>query len=144
MIAARKYRFCTPIPSIVMRYPCAKIITMQNKKNVPHSISLEKAVELTTRFRETRPNDVAICETLEKDSVRKMLSAPGAEKLRIYHGRRENGEITAVLVAADSNGNDILPAGNDRKDIWEDENALILDDTIRCPELCPPPSPLNP
>lgn len=126
------------------RYRCAKIIIMQNKKNVPHSISLEQAVELTTLFRETRPVDVAICETLEKDSVRKMLSTPGAEKLRIYHGRRENGEITSVLVAADANGNDILPMANDAGDTWEDEHALILDDTFRCPELCPPPSPLNP
>lgn len=144
MLAASSYRFYTPVVSIVLRYHCAKIITMQNKTNVSHSISLEEAVTLTTRFRESRPQDVAICETLDKESVRKMLTVDGAEKLRIYHGRRENGEITAVLVAADVNGNDILPSASDSKQVWDDDEALILDDTIRCPELCPPPSPLNP
>jgi len=117
---------------------------MQNKTNVPHSISLEEAIELTTRFRETKPEDVAISETLDKESVTMMLTVEGAEKLRIYHGRRENGEITSVLVAADANGNDILPSANDSNEVWEDDEALILDDTFRCPELCPPPSPLNP
>jgi hypothetical protein len=143
VLAASKYRFYTPYVSIVLRYNCAKINIMQNKSNVSHSISLEEAIELTTRFRETRPNDVAICETLDKESVRKMLSTNGAEKLRVYHGRRENGEVTSVMVAADINGNDILPPAGDSNNLWEDDEALILDDTIRCPELCPPPSPLN-
>lgn len=117
---------------------------MQNKKNVPHSISLERAIVLTTNLRATRPTDVAICETIPKDSVRKLLSAEGAEHLRIYSGRKENGEITSVLVAADAEGRDILPEPNDIAKVWDDGEPLILDDTIRCPENCPPPSPLNP
>jgi hypothetical protein len=108
---------------------------------IQHSISLEQAIELTTRFRTNRPEDMPICETFEKDSVRKMLQAYGAEKLRIYYGQKENGEICAVLVAADEAGNDILPEQN--KANGEDD-ALILEESYRCPYLCPPESPLNP
>jgi len=108
-----------------------------------HSISLGVAVELTTRYRENRPENFPICETFDKESVRQMLSNENAVSLRIYLGQKENGDVCIVLCAADANGNDILPptdvASRDNED-----DALILEDATRCPELCPPPSPLNP
>ncbi len=110
---------------------------------IPHSISLIQAIELTTRLREDRPHDVPICETFEKESVMMLLEEKNAEKFRIYYGRKENGEICAVLVAADAAGNDIIPEITelDRNDGENEE--LILEDSYRCPYLCPPESPLN-
>jgi hypothetical protein len=111
---------------------------------IPHSISLEEAIQLTTRFQSDRPADMAICETFEKASVLKMLQVEGAEKFRIYYGKKENGEICAVLVAADAEGNDILPdATSSSKTTDEEDEALILDESFRCPYACPPESPLN-
>lgn len=107
-----------------------------------HSISLGQAVALTTRYRENRPDNFPICETFDKESVLKMLSQEGAVKMRIYLGEKENGEIVTVLCAADADGIDILPPSDTASRDSEDD-ALILDDAIRCPELCPPPSPLN-
>jgi hypothetical protein len=108
-----------------------------------HAISLEQAIDLTANFRANPATDVATCETFEKASVTRLLSVPGAHSLRIYSGRKENGQICAVMCAADEQGNDLLPEAN--RSIEEDENCyLILEDSSRCPELCPPPSPLNP
>jgi hypothetical protein len=108
---------------------------------IQHSISLEQAIDLTTRYRSNQPADMPICETFEKDSVIKLLAEEGAVNLRIYYGQKENGEICAVLVAADEAGNDILPEQNRTND---NEEALILEESYRCPYLCPPESPLNP
>jgi hypothetical protein len=112
-------------------------------KETLHSISLGEAVELTTRYRENRPQNFPICETFDKESIRKMLSYEGATGMRIYLGEKEDGNVCTVICAVDTTGNDILPPPNASNKTNEDD-ALILDDAIRCPELCPPPSPLNP
>lgn len=109
-----------------------------------HAISLETGVELTGKFRANPAPDVATCETFDKSSITRLLAVPGAHSLRIYSGRKENGQICAVMCAADEQGNDLLPEANKAAEI-EDENCyIILEDGSRCPELCPPPSPLNP
>ena len=110
-------------------------------KTPPHAISLEEAIELTTRFREHRTDNLALSETFDKNSVLAMLSVPNSAKLRIYLGQKVNGEVCSVLVAADEAGNDLLPPISSSRDGEGDE--LILEDAIRCPQLCPPPSPLN-
>lgn len=111
-------------------------------KTTLHSISLGVAIELTTRYRENRPDNFPICETFDKKSVNLMLSHENAVSLRIYLGEKENGDVCAVLCAADANGSDILPPAAASRESEGDE--LILEDAIRCPELCPPTSPLNP
>ncbi|MES2329670.1 MAG: hypothetical protein V4539_08715 [Bacteroidota bacterium] len=107
-----------------------------------HAISLEEAIQLTSNFRANPAEDVATCETFDKASVITMLSKPDAESFRVYYGRKENGQVCAVLCAADQEGNDLLP--DTTKNLAEEDEYLILDDSHRCPELCPPPSPLNP
>lgn len=114
---------------------------MQNEQ-IPHSISLSEAIALTTRYRQDIPADMPLCETFDKDSVRKMLQAEGAVSMRIYYGRKESGEICAVLVAADQDGHDILP-NEHLVHLDDDEGEYILEDSFRCPEACPPESPLN-
>jgi hypothetical protein len=85
-----------------------------------------------------------ICETFEKESVLKMLQIEGVDKFRIYYGTKENGEVCAVLVAVDAEGNDILPDETNIIEKTGDEGeALILEESYRCPYLCPPESPLN-
>ena len=114
---------------------------MQN--TIPHSISLADAIELTSRFRTNRTPDLPLAETFEKDSVIAMLSVPNASRFRIYLGEKINGDICSVLVAADADGNDILPSSITVTADTDDDPPLILEDAFRCPDLCPPSSPLN-
>jgi hypothetical protein len=109
--------------------------------NVKHRISLATAIELTSRFRNSRPADLPICETFSKAAVLALLNTPQSAFLRIYLGKKENGDVCAVLVAADNQGHDLLP--EEQRTADEPIEPLILEDAIRCPELCPPPSPLN-
>jgi hypothetical protein len=107
-----------------------------------HVISLQEAIALTARYRASKPLNGFICETFEKQSVLALLSTPSAENLRIYMGEKENGDICAVLVAANAEGSDLLPVENNSSTDTEDD-AIILEEAIRCPPICPPDSPLN-
>lgn len=108
---------------------------------IPHAISLTEAIDLTSRFRANRTPNLALSETFDKNSVLAMLSVPNSTQMRIYLGEKENGDICSVLVAADAAGNDLLPPISSTRD--GEDDTLILEDAIRCPQLCPPPSPLN-
>lgn len=105
-----------------------------------HIISLEEAIALTTRFRHHRSTELPISETYSKSAILSLLEQRGAEKLRIYLGEKEDGKICTVLVAANKLDQDILPNSTDMSPTDE---GLILEDAIRCPELCPAVSPLN-
>lgn len=111
---------------------------MSNQKT--HIISLEEAIVLTTRFRNHRPNALPISETFSRSAVLGLLEQKDADKLRIYLGEKEDGRICTVLVAADEWDQDILSVSTNIPSI---DDGMILQDAIRCPELCPPPSPLN-
>ena len=113
---------------------------MQN--TIAHSISLTAAIALTTSFRKNRTPNLAICETFDKTAILALLASVNAASLRIYLGEKEDGKICSVLVAADAKGNDILPVTSANSLVGVDD-GLILEDAIRCPELCPPASPLN-
>lgn len=113
---------------------------------IPHSISLNEAIDLTSRFRANRPSFMPICETFDRTSVLSMLNVSGADKLRVYMGEKSNGNVCTVLVAANAEGADILPSNENALPSAireEEDDAVILEDAVRCPELCPPYSPLN-
>lgn len=110
-------------------------------KNKNHEISLQAAIEMTTRYRANKPTDFPVCETFEMAAIRKLLATPGCVSLRIYYGMKKDLEAHAILVAVNSSGEDILPKGDALS--LADEEAIILEDSYRCPPLCPPGSPLN-
>lgn len=115
------------------------------KTLITHEISLPEAIDLTTRYRKNMPPNMPICETFEKDSILKMLQTEGADKMRIYYGEKANNEICTVLVAADAQGYDILPEANAARRFDNNEKEeYILENSYRCPNVCPPESPLNP
>lgn len=111
--------------------------------NQHQHITLSEAIDLTTRFRATRPSDFFICETFEGDAVRQLLDEPGCAFLRIYLGRKSDGSVVAVLVEADNEERDILPSGNGNAESAGPNEGTMLEDGFRCPQFCPPPSPLN-
>jgi hypothetical protein len=104
-----------------------------------HRITLATAVEMTTRYRQQRPENYPVCESFEKAAIESLLAQNGASFLRIYYGMKDSGEVDAVLVAADASGQDILPV---QSNLLGDGDE-ILEDSFRCPVNCPPDSPLN-
>ena len=113
---------------------------MNTQKN--HEISLQTAIDMTSLFRANKPAGFAQSEAFEKSAIQKLLDTPGCASLRIYYGMKENMEAHAILVAVDSEGNDILPSANMATPNGDDD-PVIIGDGFRCPPLCPIDSPLN-
>lgn len=66
--------------------------------------------------------------TLSKSEVQDLLNQQGAASLRIYFAMQaSNSLVDTVLVAADTNGTDILP----------ETDPLIINHGQRCPDNCP-------
>ena len=105
---------------------------------VTHEITLQQAVDLTSRCRNNKPSSLPLSETFEAAAIARLLSTTGCSYLRIYYGMKEDGNIVAILVAANEDNEDMLPAGTALTG-----DAVIVEEGIICPPICPPPSPLN-
>ncbi len=98
-----------------------------------HVISLQEAIDMTSRYQADIPAGMVNSETFHKESVLALLNQPGCVSLRIYYGKQNDDTIHAILVGVDEKGADMIQASD-----------LILEEGYRCPPLCPdPPSPLN-
>lgn len=100
-----------------------------------HEITLQQAVDLTSRYRNNKPSNLSLSETFPVTAITRLLSTEGCSYLRIYYGMQEDSNIVVILVAANGQNEDMLPAFN--------SNAIIIEEGIICPPICPPPSPLN-
>lgn len=104
-------------------------------------ILVEEAVAMTTAYREVRPDNYPICETFDRHVFEALLNQADCTAIRIYYGMKvEDKTVHAILVGVDSKNQDIvgavgIPPGGGEGDVFEDGN--------RCPDACPPPSPLN-
>ena len=116
-----------------------------------HTISLATAVKMTSQFRLDRENILKqneqgknllpICETFDRSAFDAILSQAGCNSVRIYYGMKDDKKIHAIIVGVNSDGKDILP---DLGQISEGEDGVIVEESNRCPPICPPASPLNP
>lgn len=108
-----------------------------------HQISLQQAVEMTKAFRQNQPQGMPLCETFSREAIDRLLATPGCTQIRIYYGIKEARDISAILVAADAEDRDLLPALTGTFNPADEEEPIIVDDSFRCPPHCPPSSPLN-
>jgi hypothetical protein len=101
-------------------------------------ITLEEGREMIERYKAQRElilkenysvNILTLSETFTKDEISQLLSQNDCDKFRCYFGMDEDLNIRLILVAADSDNNDIL--------------EKILDKAIRDPFVSPPESALN-
>ena len=109
-------------------------------------IDLTEAGEMTRTFRGIKEDILGtvyqnlkilpICETFDAAQVQDMLSNNGCVELRVYFGMDAAKKISAILVGVDSAGKDILPEN-------DDAGNFIIERGTRCPDNCPPTSPLN-
>jgi hypothetical protein len=74
-----------------------------------------------------------ICETFNRDAFDDVLAQQDCVGIRIYLGMDKSSKIHAIIVGVDSDNKDIL--------VTDDEK--IIDAGQRCPNYCPPDSPLN-
>jgi len=117
-----------------------------------HSISLPEAEEMTARFRNNKDlvlaaaykgeNILPISESFDRSELDQLLREPDCAGMRIYYGMDEKLQVHTILVGYNSKGEDILPPRI--SDGLGDDKIIILEKGIRCPDECPPPSPLNP
>ncbi len=114
---------------------------MKNNTVNTHEISLQTAIDMTTLYRANRPENFPICETFEIAAINKLLSIGGCAFVRVYYGMKQDEKVDVILVAVNQDGEDILPAENAGSVL--DDDPVIIEDGYRCPQACPPPSPLN-
>lgn len=115
-----------------------------------HFIDLTTAIEMTTAYRADREamldfpyrnnKTLPLSETFNRADIDVLLAQPACEGLRIYFGNDEHARMHAILVAVNENNEDILPSLTASLNPEED---IILELSQRCPDMCPPESPLN-
>jgi hypothetical protein len=114
-----------------------------------HFISLEQGVEMTSLYRAEKEailatpfqnqNILPNSETFKRDDIDTLLAQEGCAGLRIYYGMKESLQVHAIMVAVNSSNEDILP----ESESLVEEGGDIVEEGQRCPDFCPPPSPLN-
>lgn len=104
-------------------------------------INLTEAIQMTSDYRTHRRAIVdaakdeevlPICETFEREHVEAILQQNGCVGLRAYFGVDEDQNVKLVLVGVNSKDEDMYSGTNS-----------LLDRSTRCPDICPPDSPLN-
>ena len=114
-------------------------------------ISLDQAIAMTTRYRANNETVLApqfqkqgllpICETFEGASFTTLLNEPGCVAIRVYLGMDETLNVRVIAVGVNEKNEDMLPAKTGAT--AADGGGNIVEDGIRCPDICPPKSDLN-
>ncbi len=121
-----------------------------------HFITLTQAVQMTETFRQHREailtpsaknqNLLPLSETFDRAAFEALLAQPGATGVRLYYGMDEELKLHGIFVAVDEANRDILGSSLllGSATAAEEPGSTIVEVGKRCPEDCPPPSPLNP
>jgi hypothetical protein len=115
-----------------------------------HFISLTRGIEMTSLYRTQKENILVpalhykgilpVCETFNRSDVDTLLAKSGCEAVRIYLGMDETLKVRMLIVAVNQNAEDILPS-RIGPSVQQDQD--IVEEGSRCPDSCPPSSPLN-
>ena len=118
-----------------------------------HVITLEAAIQMTSRFRNHRETILAesqrgkillpLSETFERAAFEQLLGQTGCTSLRIYYGMDESDKVHAIVVGVDAIGNDMLPSSSSDLQPGDADENVIIELGVRCPDICPEDSPLN-
>jgi hypothetical protein len=118
-----------------------------------HFISLQTGIEMTTLYRQEKENILAtayqdqnilpISETFDRAAFDTLLAESGCTAIRIYYGMSEDLLVHAIIVGVNENNEDILPSSENTLSNSATTDEVIVEQGIRCPEDCAPPSPLN-
>lgn len=122
-----------------------------------HFISLAEAKKMTAEYRLKRKDlldpklkgkdkkVLPTCESFERSAIEALLKNPECKGLRIYYGLKNEDELHAIMVAYDAENKDILPSETvSQTEGGAEDEGEIVEQGFRCPDICPPSSPLNP
>lgn len=124
-------------------------MTQVSSKGSGHRITLQQAVDMTTRYRKEKtailkpeysPDILARAETFSRAAFEELLAQPGCESIRAYYGMDEKKNVKLLFVAVNAENEDILPASGKEAEA----GGSIQDVGQRCPPICGKQSPLNP
>jgi hypothetical protein len=117
-----------------------------------HFITLDTAVQMTALYRRQMENILAepfkgqnilaVCETFDRAAFDTLLSEADCTAVRIYYGMSDDLKIHAIGVGVNSKNEDILPVNGKVSALTT--TPVIIEESYRCPDKCPPGSPLNP
>lgn len=120
-------------------------------QGVSHFIPLSQAIEMTTLYRQEKEkilvpdmrdkNILPICETFNREAYDALLAEADCVGVRLYLGMGADLQIRIIAVGVNAKNEDILPSGVGV--IPAADPVVIVEDGQRCPDDCPPPSPLN-
>ena len=83
---------------------------------------------------------VPTCETFTKAAFESLLSISGCTAVRIYSAMDADLKIRFVICGVNSNNEDIIIADTSSS---EEPIPSVVENGSRCPDYCPPDSPLN-
>lgn len=118
--------------------PTKNFITLQQAIQMTGSFRSNKEVILSNPYKDR--NILPVCETFDRAAFDSVLAQPDCAGLRVYFGMDENNLIKAIVVGVNSKNEDIVPVGAGG---MMEEESNIIEDGLRCPDTCPPSSPLN-
>jgi hypothetical protein len=114
-------------------------------------ITLDAAINMTALYRREMntildypfmdQNILPICETFNRAAFDTLLAETGCTAVRIYYGMSDDLKVHAIVVGVNSDNEDILPAVALTE--MSDTDPVIIEEAFRCPDYCPPKSPLN-
>jgi hypothetical protein len=93
-----------------------------------HEISLEEAKQHIQRHKKNPIHPKHHGGSFDRGAIDKILAQPGCTRLRIYHGKNEDGTPSMVLAGVDAAGKDMA--------------ANIMEMISPCPPNCDASSPL--
>ncbi len=113
-----------------------------------HFITLQAAKDMTTAFRAAKEtvvkdeyrgrNILPVCETYARSAFDALLSHPDCTGIRLYSSMDASLMLHTIAVGVNIRNEDILPSAVSGR--LEND---IVENSMRCPEECPPASPLN-
>lgn len=139
----------TTVPFDLLCFHIAGVnsIIKQLNTDLMSFISLDRGVEMTTLYRAEKESILdssyqnqgilPICETYNRSEIDTLLAREGCEAIRVYLGMDEDLKVRMLLVGVNDGSEDILPSSS----LTEEE--YISEEGQRCPDTCPPSSPLN-
>ena len=110
-------------------------------------VSLREAAEWTKNFRAHNNDQPVIGRFFGRECLEQLLAVPEAMGIRAYFGRDKDGSLNLVLVAANKEGNDILPDADvdtaNARTSGQDPQPPIIELSRPCPPACGDQNPLN-
>ena len=123
-------------------------------------ISLEHAKKLTSTYRGKKEKVLdpqfkgkgvlPVCETFGREAFDTVLAKPGCVGLRIYFAMDDLNFVKLVIVGVNDKNEDMITTTGSTtlmrsttEESTTEDGDVIIEDGIRCPTICPPPSELN-